>query len=1202
MFQDFKASLDLQQKWLASWPGLTIIDQALQSITKKEYPLKAPLFNFLEENGSALVGEDDAPAGVAMLVEGLKSVLQAQVDGVAITYGLKEQMMVMVTTVAIDVDAIHSATVAFETLIEVLLGFINRTNHAVDRHVRATACDCLKELEMAHPCLLSSCVGHVFSFCQSERTHASQAYKLLLTAILHNMACHMYTGKQSRLVGSNSFLSITTPLVPFSVPSYLAASSARQEASSVPTRELSAGSIKEFKRAVAYLLQHLDLLTEFGMLEFVTRFINIAKALELHGSLLRPTVSSLLYAYNPVIIHVVLVIFTQFIKAFEGEENAIVKRLATLCCESQQPLPIRLLGLHWLLGLEKQLQLEASIIAPEAPGLYPRMYDPLALQALKLETLAQCAVQLKSATESQLASNGSTLGIFKVLGMDVTPTDAASKILNEGLLCLSSFTWLPPSSTETQITFFALHNFLTAAAPHKGSCPDAEIGKFTKSPLFCTIQLILVKMALKILTLIPNILKLVDQLLACEAHHRLGEHLLRTFNDDLLPQLAPSRNLPAYFPLLERIAENKNIPPARLLELLTMYIRKLVEEDKGDEGLRLWQRGNQVLGICCKVLMHHQSSRGFHGLVQLLTYMCRFFPDLDGRDTARLYLRMLISIPGDPLRRILRYGDKRIEEANASQYNTVSSNPSKQETQAQVAEYVKLTRERTLLVRHSWSLVLYNTFQTGVDGGYTDLDLGVRVPEVVVEDVSDQPKEASEEVKNKSIHATVSEKDAFIVQDAESKVKEKKGRPSDAVPRVMDARTSSILAVLRQHFEEIPDYRNGFGVKISVRCELRFLGEVLMGLLAESYGGSDPSNVSESWPAIYAVVISFSSTGLYGPIHSVHVPFLLSEPPQNRSWRTPGTESPTSVITEADPNFSIEKSNAKSKTFPEDSDDDRGQQFLLLEGSKEDDEVTYSETIVVELEPKQPVPTLVDAKIVFSNEDGHTVQGQLDSIPVGIEDLFQKPLLPEDLAHCDQPEYLFSLFKALFEACSGPGRLGTETFLLKNAESKAGVSIEGSESVKLLEGQADRIVGAVEQWLGPFVVAVSGSALVSMVKDGGMLTHPVFLEDDFSFHPRGDAGRSSHGWPGDGAILRLEDSKNKAEQGSVNPNARPMGLEVGSKGGLGCFYVLIFLPPRYHLLLRMEVSDWSTLVRIRTDHWPCLAHVDEFLEALVMSR
>jgi len=232
------------------------VDQALQSITKNEYPLKAPLFTFLEENGSALLGEDDASAGVALLVESLKSILGLQVDGVVITYGLKEQVMVMVTTVAIDVDAVHTATGSFETLVEVLLGFISRTNYAVDRHVRATACECLKELEMAHPCLLNLCVGHVFAFCQSERTHASQAYKLLLTAILHNMACYMYTGK-SRLVGAHSFLSITIPLVPFSVPLYLAGSSPRREAASIPAKELSAGTtevaIVEFDLVVVIL-------------------------------------------------------------------------------------------------------------------------------------------------------------------------------------------------------------------------------------------------------------------------------------------------------------------------------------------------------------------------------------------------------------------------------------------------------------------------------------------------------------------------------------------------------------------------------------------------------------------------------------------------------------------------------------------------------------------------------------------------------------------------------------------------------------------------------------------------------------------------------------------------------------------------------------------------------------------------------------
>lgn len=66
-------------------------------------------------------------------------------------------------------------------------------------------------------------------------------------------------------------------------------------------------------------------------------------------------------------------------------------------------------------------------------------------------------------------------------------------------------------------------------------------------------------------------------------------------------------------------------------------------------------------------------------------------------------------------------------------------------------------------------------------GGYTDLS--VPVPEVVVEEVSDQPKEAHDEVKSKSLQVTTNEKGALIVQEAESKVKEKKGRPTDAVPR-----------------------------------------------------------------------------------------------------------------------------------------------------------------------------------------------------------------------------------------------------------------------------------------------------------------------------------------------------------------------------------------------------------------------------------
>jgi AP-5 complex subunit beta-1 len=33
----------------------------------------------------------------------------------------------------------------------------------------------------------------------------------------------------------------------------------------------------------------------------------------------------------------------------------------------------------------------------------------------------------------------------------------------------------------------------------------------------------------------------------------------------------------------------------------------------------------------------------------------------------------------------------------------------------------------------------------------------------------------------------------------------------------------------------------------------------------------------------------------------------------------------------------------------------------------------------------------------------------------------------------------------------------------------------------------------------------------------------------------------------------------------------------------------------------MEVGEVSTLVRIRTDHWPSLAYIDDYLEALYLS-
>jgi hypothetical protein len=45
--------------------------------------------------------------------------------------------------------------------------------------------------------------------------------------------------------------------------------------------------------------------------------------------------------------------------------------------------------------------------------------------------------------------------------------------------------------------------------------------------------------------------------------------------------------------------------------------------------------------------------------------------------------------------------------------------------------------------------------------------------------------------------------------------------------------------------------------------------------------------------------------------------------------------------------------------------------------------------------------------------------------------------------------------------------------------------------------------------------------------------------------------------------------------------------------------VIIFLPPRYHLLLKFNIYENQTIVKIRTDFWRVLICLDDFFEDLI---
>lgn len=58
-------------------------------------------------------------------------------------------------------------------------------------------------------------------------------------------------------------------------------------------------------------------------------------------------------------------------------------------------------------------------------------------------------------------------------------------------------------------------------------------------------------------------------------------------------------------------------------------------------------------------------------------------------------------------------------------------------------------------------------------------------------------------------------------------------------------------------------------------------------------------------------------------------------------------------------------------------------------------------------------------------------------------------------------------------------------------------------------------------------------------------------------------------------------------------------LVEGKEPLLGVERVMIFLPPKFHLLLKFKLYQSNCIVKIRTDFWRVLICLDDFFDNLV---
>lgn len=489
----------------------------------------------------------------------------------------------------------------------------------------------------------------------------------------------------------------------------------------------------------------------------------------------------------------------------------------------------------------------------------------------------------------------------------------------------------------------------------------------------------------------------------------------------------------------------------------------------------------------------------------------------------RFYLRVLVCIPGKKLRQILNTEESLPGVTPSTRPSSFFNKQSPQTVQdlkesSNIASYIQVERVTPLLVKQSWSLSLPNMHVNPDKPGF-------------LEGIWDN-EPASEE---KELLATSASMEII----SESELLRQQKEPL----RVTDSKVSEIVGVLRRHFSCIPDYRHMPGLKIKISCSLRFDAEPFCSVWGTTTSDSFSDEV-DKLPAIYATVLKFTSSSPYGSISSFHNAFLLGS-----------TTKIDSSLTQADALVIVPVDNGHRETF--------------------------IAPVCLELEPREPVPGLVDVFIETNTDNGQIILGQLSSIPVGIEDMFLRAILPDDMKGDDDiPSYYVNLFTALWEACGTTSSTGRETFVLKGGKGVA--AVKGTRSVKFLEVPMTSLVLAVERYLAPFVVCVIGEPLVDMVRAGGVIKNTVWK--DFRSDPLSEVSTSNVGplylkYVGD-------------EDGSVD--------QIPGRKNIGVFDILIFLPPRFHILFQMEVHDVSSLVRIRTDHWPCLAYVDDYLEALFL--
>ncbi|XP_034389099.1 AP-5 complex subunit beta-1 [Cyclopterus lumpus] len=512
------------------------------------------------------------------------------------------------------------------------------------RSLRATACDCLRELEACSPGLLSQRLELLGGLRQRETSRLHQAYAGLHTLVLRNAVYRLTqdTGAGAEhlkaLLEGNTSVAWEAELDsgPMSDkdPSAILSSLILGPMGTVPTLQ-TGPDCKELRSVLSSLLEESYLLTPLCQAALLHRLTEVVAMVPgVPPAVFRAQLLRLLGTSEVCLLHATLLLKCAFTDSlFSAEDEAfILQRLVVL---SQHPLlgtPEKLFYMDCLLHFPENRPIGCGgdgdetlpvLLTPRlASALAPTVFNDGATALARLNLLS--LVYLEEAEEGEGEESRGLAYLYEHL------TSLLRVVANGG-------------SREIVVTFFrAAFLFLFSFCHVESYCRS-----LTEE---------LCKLYLRHTHLAPHIVNLADRAQDKLAESDWAVGFLRALQGviaDAPPARLTPRELSWHLKTLARVAEEGEIHQHSTVSFLSSVIAPSPSSlcTSGD-----WRLGNGLLGVCRRLLVHPSLDSLLLPLADILLHLTCHYGDTDIQDHARLYYTLLTTLSQEKLAGVLAQG------------------------------------------------------------------------------------------------------------------------------------------------------------------------------------------------------------------------------------------------------------------------------------------------------------------------------------------------------------------------------------------------------------------------------------------------------------------------------------------------------------------------------------------------------------------